>query len=112
MKMTIEDRIEQIKPLAKQGLPPREIADRIGLSWTHVYRIMRIGRSKGILPDTRTHNIARSIRIGTLGKEIEDKSPGFTRWLADAIPEGSTLAEFAVACMVDLYFEDMDNDVH
>jgi len=110
MTVTIEERIEQIKPLAKQGLPPREIADQIGLSWTHVYRIMRVGRDHGVLPDTRKHDVMRSITIGRLGRELKGQPPGFTRWLADAIPEDATLAEFAVACLVDLYFEDMDRD--
>ncbi len=109
MRLTIEERLEQIKPLAKQGMPPREIANKIGLSFTQTYRIMRKGRADGVIPDTRAHDALKNIYIGTLGRAVKDQTPGFTRWLADEIPKGSTLAEFAVACLADQYHEEMEN---
>lgn len=113
MRQTVEQRIEQIKPFTDRGVAPRDIARETGLSFSQVYRILRVGRAKGLLLDTRKHDPLRYMTIGTLSKEVKSQPPDFTRWLAKEMPTGVTLAEFAIACLLDLYFEEKEkSDEH
>ena len=110
MKPTFEDRMRQIKPLAEKQMPCTEIAAKLGLSVAYVHRLTRQGREQGILKDLRKHDALRYMTVGALGKELRGQEPGFTRWLTKNVPEGSTIAAFAVACLLDAYYDDLDLD--
>lgn len=109
MKPTYKDRINQIRPLIKKHYTPKQIAAELGVSVGHTHKLIRTGRQEGLLPDNRTHNPLRYMSVGALGREIKNQGPSFTRWLQRTMPEGTTIASFAVACMLDTYYEELDS---
>lgn len=110
MKPTFLERIEQIKPLAEKQMACKEIAAELGLTVGYTQRLVKDARDQGLLRDLRRHDALKYMTVGALGKELKDQEPGFTRWLARNVPEGTTVAEFAVACLLDAYYDDLDLD--
>ena len=109
MKPTYKDRINQIRPLLEKHYTSKQGAAEIGVSIAYATKLIRTGRQEGLLPDNRKHNPLRYMSVGALGQEIKNQGPSFTRWLQRTMPEGTTIASFAVACMLDTYYEELDS---
>jgi DNA-directed RNA polymerase specialized sigma subunit len=109
VKRSYKERIDQILPLLQKSYTAKQIASEIGVSKEHVHKLLKRGREDELLPDNRQHNPMRYMSIGALGREIKNQDPSFTRWLQRTMPEGTTIASFAVACMLDTYYEDLDS---
>lgn len=109
MKPTYNDRINEIRPLLEKNYTPKQIAGWLGISIGHTHKLIRTGRETGLLPDNRNHNPLRYMSVGALGQEIKNQDPSFTRWLQRNMPEGTTIASFAVACMLDTYYEELES---
>lgn len=110
MSTTMEERIEQIKPLAEKGLSVKEIAKEINLSEGYTSLVLRTARKQGKIPEAPKTNPLRYVKFGTLSKKVKSQSEDFTLWLAKEIPAGLTVAEFAIACMLDAYQEEMEEE--
>ena len=46
---------------------------------------------------------------GRLGDEVKMLDEDIQKWIYKSIPEGATIANFAVACLVDQYHEEKEN---
>ena len=109
VRRSYKERIDQILPLIQKSYTAKQIAGEIGVSKEHVHKLLKTGREDGLLPDNRRHNSMRYMSIGALGREIKNQDPSFIKWLQRTMPEGITVASFAVACMLDTYYEDLDS---
>lgn len=106
---TLEERAEQLRPYLDRGCTTREAAEAIGLSYSQANKIVSVARSRGLL-ERRKGNILKCTNIGSLGKLAHEQSEDIQHWIRDQIPEGGTLSELAMSCMVDAYFEEKGDD--
>lgn len=102
---TVEERAEQLRPYLEQGYTTREAAGVIGLSYSRANRVVAAARARGILP-RRQIDIFNDIRVGPLGYLVRAQSEDFQYWLRGQIPDGGNISEFAVSCLLDVYFEE------
>lgn len=108
-RVPTEERYKQIAPLVEQGLPATEIAVKIGLSKSYTQMLVTRGRREGKLPHGRPRRstILDKFNIGRPRAQVYNLPEEVQIWIADQMPEGSTIAEFMVACVVDQYYEEM-----
>lgn len=102
---TVEERAEQLRRYLEQGYTTREAAGVIGLSYSRANRVVATARARGILP-RRKIDIFNDIRVGPLGYLVRQQSEEIQYWLRGQIPDGGTISELAMSCMVDAYFEE------
>lgn len=105
-RFTVQERLEQFKPLLAAGMSGRAIAQKTGLSPSQVSRILREGRESGWLERKEIAYVFHSTRFGAIGTPLTSQPIEIQEWVRDQIPEGGTVAEFAVSCMVDAYCEE------
>jgi len=106
--LSFEDRMKQIKPLVDQGMTCAEIGLKIGLLNSQTKRLVRRGRKEGHLPDKKIAMGMRNRRpVGLLSASLKGQDQGFIHWLEREVPEGMTVSDFAVACMIDQYHEEL-----
>jgi len=108
VRRSYKERIDQILPLIQKSYTAKQIAGEIGVSTEHVHKLLKTGREDGLLPDNRPLNPMRRMSIGALGRELKSQDPSFIKWLYKNMPEGTTVASFAVACMLDAYYDDLE----
>ena len=108
VKRSYKERMDQILPLVQKSYTAQQIAGEIGVSTEHVHKLLKTGREDGLLPDNRPLNPMRRMSIGALGRELKSQDPSFIKWLYKNMPEGTTVASFAVACMLDAYYDDLE----
>jgi len=108
VRRSYKERIDQILPLIQKSYTAKQIAGEIGVSKERVHKLLKRGREDGLLPDNRQHNPLQYMSVGALGREITNQDPSFIKWLYRNMPEGTTVASFAVACMLDAYYDDLE----
>lgn len=108
-RMPYAERVEQMRPHVERGLDAHQIAEQIGLGYGRVTKILAGARAAGDLPGgrPRVRKYLQDAARGNIGPAIEDQPDEVKRWVEENMPEGSTIAEFAVACMVDQYFDEV-----
>lgn len=108
-RMSYAERVEQIRPYAERGLKAGDIAEAIGISCTRVTKILAEARAAGEMPGgrPRVRKYLQHIPLGNIGPAIPDLPNEVKKWIEENMPEGSTVAEFAVACMVDQYHDEV-----
>lgn len=102
---TLEERAAQLRPYLEQGYTTREAAGVIGLSISQANKIVATARTQGLLA-RRKSDILRGVYTGSIRGLVRQQPEELQRWVRDQIPEGGTVAEFAVSCVVDAYYED------
>jgi len=102
---TLEERAAQLRPYLEQGYTTREAAGVIGLSISQANKIVATARTQGLLA-RRKSDILRGVYTGSIRGLVRQQPEELQRWIRDQIPEGGTVAEFAVSCVVDAYYED------
>jgi hypothetical protein len=105
----IDVRAKQVVPLLNAGLMQKQIAARLGVSEAQVVKYVRHARKLGMLPPKKKQRRSSAlgrVPVGRLGDELYKLDDSIQNWIADNLPEGSTLADFAVACIVDSYHEE------
>lgn len=106
----LEKRIQSIKALWDNGLDARQIMWELGLSKNQTYRAIREARARGLIePKPRPQHPLRGVPTGALGPLLDRQEEDFKSWVCESVPEGSTIAEFAVACLLDIYDEEKEN---
>jgi transposase-like protein len=105
-RFTVHERVEQIRPYLASGMPAAAIARRLGLSESRVSRVINEARENGWLPRQTEASVFEGTRIGAVWTPLASQPVEVQEWVRDQIPEGGTVAEFAVSCMVDAYYEE------
>lgn len=105
-KRSVRERLEQFKPFLEAGMLGGEIAKEVGLSPSAVSKVLCKAREKGLLGHKELIHVFHTTYIGRIGVPLKSQPLEVQKWIRDQIPEGGTVAEFAVACMVDAYYED------
>jgi DNA-binding CsgD family transcriptional regulator len=108
-RMHIDDRARQVVPLVKEGIMQKVIATRLGVSDAQIVKYVRHARKLGLLPDKKkqaTRSIIGHVPVGRLWDEANKLDDNIQRWIVANVPEGASLADFAIACIVDQYHDE------
>lgn len=105
--ITRAEKIAKVRDLLAAGLRPLEVAREMCISQSHMYRLLAEGRERGEIPPSQNNPLVR-IKSGAIGPLVNHQDIGFRKWLAKNIPEGTTIASFAVACLLDTYYDETD----
>lgn len=105
-RLEAQERVKQFKPLLAAGMSGVEIAKEVGLSRSQVSKILCEARENGWLDPKEIAYVFHSTRLGGIGAPLRNQPTEVQRWICEQIPEGGTVAEFAVSCMVDAYYEE------
>lgn len=103
---------ERVLPLAKQGLRPLEIAERLNLPPQKVRASIALFRRTGQLPPFKRKDNLRpvlrysNVKTGSVADRLREAEPEFQRWLLSQVPEGSTVADLAMAAIYDVYLDE------
>ena len=108
-RVSVEERYEQIRPHLEKGMTAAEIGLRIGASKSWTQMLITRGRKEGALPGGRPRHMQHldSINIGRPRAQLSMLPDEVQKWISEQIPEGSTLAEFMVACVMDAYYDEV-----
>ena len=109
MPEQLTPRQQQVLDAYNSGMTVKQAAERIGLSPSRVSVIRRQIRDKGYNVRMRKGVCLfrkAGVGIGVMSDPLRELDPEIKRWVIDSMPEGSTLAEFAIACVRDAYFEE------
>lgn len=98
-----------------RGETQTQLAKRLGARIGTVNSAAQYCRKMGILPPpSRTPSFDtrfRKIRFGQVRPELEARPLEFQEWLRSSVPEGSTVADFLLACATDQYLDEtVQND--
>jgi transposase len=111
IRRSIDVRAKQVVPLLKEGLLQKEIAERLGVSEAQVVKYVRHARKLGMLPPKqkqRPPSVLGRVQVGHLGAELYKLDADIQQWIAANLPDGATLTDFAVACIVDAYYQEQN----
>lgn len=107
--MELTDRQEEVLDLTRRGLNPEQIANKIGICRNGVYNLQARLRQLEVL---QREEIPRAIEskdaIGDIVPRYREQSREFRKWVRDSLPEGCTVADFAVACMIDQFHDEQE----
>lgn len=108
-RMSYAERVEQIRPYVEQGMEAREISEHVEIGYNRLTKILADARASGDLPGgrPRVRKYLQDATLGRIGQAIADQPDEVKQWVEENLPEGCTVAEFAVACMVDQYFDEV-----
>lgn len=103
---------DRVLPLAKQGLRPLEIAQRLNLPPSKVRNSIQFLRRAGKLPIFKRKDNLRpvlrygNVRLGSVADRLREAEPDFQSWLLSQVPEGSSVADLAMAAIYDVYLDE------
>ena len=96
----------------RAGLNVTETARAMGRHPSNVSRDRQILRDRGFDVRSRADRKCPLARyghpLGYLGPSIAALDRDTRQWIAEQIPEGGTVAEFAVGCIVDTYLAERE----
>lgn len=111
-KKAYMERVAQVAPLLEKGMSQGAVSRKIGLSKSWTNRLIRMARMAGDLPPAPISKArilsAYDIRVGSLGPLFEEQTPEFKHWMAKQASGSVTLADVAMAALVDAYHEEQD----
>jgi transposase len=107
---TVDEGARLVAPMFKRGLKISECAELLGVRKSSVSRYKERAREMGLLEVVRPGVTAdlRAIKSGNIWNAVEALDYDVKKWILDNIPKGATLVEFAFACLVDQYFDEVD----
>tara|TARA_R110000822_G_scaffold5770_6_gene24697 strand:- start:147 stop:476 length:330 start_codon:yes stop_codon:yes gene_type:complete len=94
--------------LALEGLPPRLIAKRIGITQKAANAKMYVMRRQGTMPSSRPADDRYETRYGTVRAILDGLDSDARQWVLAQTPNGGTVGDVIRAILVDAYFEDLD----
>ena len=112
MRDKVEKRIVKLK-LA--GHPNRVVCDRTGWSMSRISRFVQRAREAGLIPprgvQTRSVQITTALaqlgcRRGSIQQTLDTLPKDVRWWVIQSLPEGSSVAEFIAAVLVDTYYDE------
>jgi hypothetical protein len=106
---TVEEGAHLVTKLIKKRVDRDECCRQLNVGRFQFYNYVRKAREMGLLPDAepRIDTAISDIPRGNLRREVSYLDKKIQKWLLDSVPEGSSLAEFAIACVVDQYFDEV-----
>jgi transposase len=109
LRLPLDERARQVAPLVRSGMRQKEIAAQQGVSEAQIVKCVRRARDLGLLPHKKRQeatSILSQVPLGRLWDKANQLDDKIQRWIVSNTPEGVTLADFAVACIVDSYHEE------
>lgn len=105
-----QSRIVAVAELCNLGLTLAQTAERLNLSPQTVANVRTLARKRGVLPKKRqaTATILSGVQLGNMKLAARAMPPDVADWVARQIPDGITLAEFAISCVVDAYHDEQE----
>lgn len=94
-----------VAELRADGVPYKEISERLGMPLCTLYRYMKRARAIGYAPQFRPKKrlILLGYPAGAVRHALKKLTDEQQYWIASQIPTGMTIAEFMVSFMVDAY---------
>lgn len=104
--------------MSKQGYKIKELAEMFGMSMRSVYDMRARLRRKGYNLDhpymprkpSPLEQKHRPVSGSVLKASLNQMDDDTQLWVMNSIPEGATLAEFAVACMISERERELDDE--
>lgn len=105
--------------LYNQGASRKKIASGAGVPLSSVSRLIREARERGDIPpkkpadpEIKLANTLKKACItkGTISRMLLMLPADAQHWVMNNTPEGSTVAEFAAAVLMDAFYEEMGED--
>jgi transcriptional regulator with XRE-family HTH domain len=105
-------RIEAVVELCNLGLTLEQSAERLGVSQQTVANLRSLARKRGVLPKKRqvTATILQGVPLGQMKSAARSLPPEVADWVARQMPEGVSLAEFAISCVIDAYHDEQEHN--
>lgn len=102
-------RQQQVLDAHNAGLSVQQAAKRIGITASRVSHIRGYLRDMGYDLSRRKQVCAfrqAGVRLGKMSEPMRKLEPEVKAWVIANIPEGASLADFAMACVADAYFDE------